>query len=53
VRGPWKNPNDIWRNKDPKLKNKLNLDGDIKIKGKNVRASNKNKHPTPKKAANA
>ena len=51
--GPLKKASDICMNKDPKLKKRLNLPGEIKIKGKKVKAKRKKRHPTPKKAPNA
>ena len=53
VRGPCKKAKDICINMEPKLKNKLNLAGDSKIRGKNVRAISKNRQPMPKNTAKA
>ena len=38
---------------EPRLKNVLNLFGAIRIKGKNVNAKNRNKHPMTKNTPKA
>lgn len=53
LRGPWKKARATWKKSEPSEKNKLNLAGDIRIKGKNVKASKKNMHPIIMKAVNA
>lgn len=53
MRGPWKKDRDNYMNIEPMLKNKLNLAGEIRIRGRKVNASKRKRQPTPKKAANA
>jgi hypothetical protein len=38
---------------EPKLKNRLNFAGEIKINGKKVKAKSKKRHPTKNRAAKA
>jgi len=40
-------------NREPKEKKKLNLDGDIRMRGRKVKERNKKRHPTTKKAMKA